>query len=412
MEGRISPFRRLSGRTKDILALCVSCLVSLVLLEVGLRTFTDFPVTETSNKVPDPILGYHYLTTLADIDDAGFRNPPGHTAEIAAIGDSHTYGVNVTSEQSWPAQLATKIQRNVYTYGVGSFGVFAYYALARRAIEDDAKTVLIGLYPANDFVPIYSNCMMSWENGGFWWTVSNEIGTNKVACRKKKRLVGDGVDLSFRSIVQNSAIYSVLVHVILKSGNTLDEDVGGRQSDKTKDRIEIGKSATLNLRRVERQGNATDPENAEIGIIFENFKGFALDLQHRAMTNCADLGVILLPSKARVMLAWLSGEDGNENLKRFLAAIQREIEFEEKIVEFLTMHGISVESTLPDVLAVFSEAVAQDQAFYPGNDGHPIERGYEAYADAAVRLVQTLSRVRNADADCQPVPPDALEGSS
>ncbi len=112
------------------------------------------------------------------------------------------------------------------------------------------------------------------------------------------------------------------------------------------------------------------------------------------------------------MLAWLSGEDDNETLKRFLAAIQREIEFEEKIVEFLTMHGIPVESALPDLLAVFSEAVAHDRAFYPDNDGHPLESGYEAYADAAVRLVKTLSRVRNADADCYPVPPDAEEGSS
>ncbi len=112
------------------------------------------------------------------------------------------------------------------------------------------------------------------------------------------------------------------------------------------------------------------------------------------------------------MLEWLSRKGGNESLKQFLIAIQKQIEIEDKIVEFLTMHGISVESALPDVLAVFSEAVAQDQAFYPGNDGHPIEHGYEAYADAAVRLVQTLSRVRNADADCYPVRRDAEEGSS
>ena len=401
MERRISLFRGLSGRTKDVLLLCVSCLVSLVLLEVGLRIFTHFPVTETSNRVADPILGYHYLTTLADIDESGFRNPPGHTAEIAAIGDSHTYGVNVASEQSWPAQLATKIQRNVYNYGVGSFGVFAYYALARRAIEDDAKTVLIGLYPANDFVPEKSNCMMSWENGGFWWSVSKEIGTNRFECRKKKmRLAQDSVNLSFRSIIQNSAIYSIFVRVVLKLWNTMVEDVGGRRSDKTEDRIEIGKSAALNFRRVERQGNATDLGNADVRMIFENFKGFALDLQQRAMTNCADLGVILIPSKARVMLAWLSGENGDENLKRFLAAIRRQIEFEEKIVEFLTTHGISVESALPDVLAVFSEAVAQDQVFYPKYSDHPLENGYEAYADAAVRLIQTLSRARTVGAEC------------
>ena len=100
------------------------------------------------------------------------------------------------------------------------------------------------------------------------------------------------------------------------------------------------------------------------------------------------------------MLEWLSQARGNENMERFMVEIQKQIDIEKLTVEFLNVHGISVVSSLPDALTAFSEAVAHDQEFYPYGDGHPLESGYEAYAAAAARLVQTLSRVRNADADC------------
>ena len=133
MKGRFSPIYSLFSRFSNILLLSVSCLVSLVLLEVGLRIFTEFPITELSNRVPDPILGYRYSTSLKDIDESGFRNPPGHAANIAALGDSHTYGVNVASEQTWPAQLGRLLQRNVYNYGVGS------YAGSQCSADGDAE---------------------------------------------------------------------------------------------------------------------------------------------------------------------------------------------------------------------------------------------------------------------------------
>ena len=400
MKGRFSPIYSLFSRFSNILLLSVSCLISLVLLEVGLRIFTEFPITELSNRVPDPILGYRYSTSLKDIDESGFRNPPGHAANIAALGDSHTYGVNVASEQTWPAQLGRLLQRNVYNYGVGSYGIFAYYALARQAMDDGAKTIIIGLYPANDFSPIHSNCTMSWEKGGFWWGVSNEIGAKKVKCRKRKVAAHDRVYLKLRSIIRNSAIYSIVDHVVLKSANTLDKDVEAREREKIGDRIVIGNSAALKLKRVERHGRATDLGNAEIQEVFANFKKFAIDLKQRAMTNCVGIGFLLIPSKERVMLEWLSQARGNENMERFMVEIQKQIDIEKLTVEFLNVHGISVVSSLPDALTAFSKAVAHDQAFYPYGDGHPLESGYEAYAAAAARLVQTLSRVRNADADC------------
>ena len=51
-----------------------SIFTSIFLLEIGLRVFTPHPITRTSNKIPDPRLGYRVDPKLQGIDERGFRN--------------------------------------------------------------------------------------------------------------------------------------------------------------------------------------------------------------------------------------------------------------------------------------------------------------------------------------------------
>src|SRR4030095_9459945 len=53
-------------------------------------------------------------------DDWGFRNRTvPDTADIVAIGDSHTYGNTATMDDSWPYVLGRLSGQKVYNMGLG-----------------------------------------------------------------------------------------------------------------------------------------------------------------------------------------------------------------------------------------------------------------------------------------------------
>ena len=86
-----------------VLTVFVSIVVALLLGEVLVRTFTIYPNTLASNRVPDENIGFRASQKIPEVDSQGFRNPEGVPKEIVAIGDSQTFGFNVRSAASWPA---------------------------------------------------------------------------------------------------------------------------------------------------------------------------------------------------------------------------------------------------------------------------------------------------------------------
>ena len=104
----------------NILLLTASIVVSLAIGEVMLRYFTPFPIhSGFSNKLQHAELGYTMDTKLADIDEKGFRNSRYNPhPDVITIGDSHTYGYNVSREHSWPAILSTISGKSVYNKAI------------------------------------------------------------------------------------------------------------------------------------------------------------------------------------------------------------------------------------------------------------------------------------------------------
>lgn len=62
------------------------------------------PIGTRTHRSIDEKYGYRLDPALGDVGKAGFRDPPGagHDFQVAAIGDSMTYGNNVDSAHSWP----------------------------------------------------------------------------------------------------------------------------------------------------------------------------------------------------------------------------------------------------------------------------------------------------------------------
>ena len=108
-------------KIKNILLFISSVGFSLLIFEIGLRTFTVFPIhSPLANRVYDERLGYRLKPFSKEGDQNGFRNKKAiEKAEIVTLGDSHTFGYNVSIEESWPQQLSHMTNLSVYNLGMG-----------------------------------------------------------------------------------------------------------------------------------------------------------------------------------------------------------------------------------------------------------------------------------------------------
>ena len=100
--------------------LFISCVIGLLLCEVGAKfalTASDYLSVE---MVPDEVLGAvpSTHTRAGGFNSWGFRNRHvPDSSDIVAIGDSHTYGNTARMEDAWPSVLERLSGRPVYNMG-------------------------------------------------------------------------------------------------------------------------------------------------------------------------------------------------------------------------------------------------------------------------------------------------------
>lgn len=137
----------------------VSIAIGLLLCEFASRVFLNPADYLSVEMVPDKVLGAALPNTHATgFDEWGFRNRsvPG-TADIVAIGDSHTYGNTATMDDSWPYALGRMIGRSVYNMGLGGYGPNQYFQLLKtKALSLKPQIVICGLYMGDDFENAFS----------------------------------------------------------------------------------------------------------------------------------------------------------------------------------------------------------------------------------------------------------------
>ncbi len=152
-----------------------SILVTLVLLELGLRAWsvtwlvkwpnfvlgarTVLNKTEQSRFIDDPRLGYvprpGYASARINIDAAGFRRGgevPVSTEgrPILAVGDSYTYGDEVTDAETWPAHLQALTKERVVNGGVSGYGFDQTVLRAENASADLHPSTIVVSFIADD----------------------------------------------------------------------------------------------------------------------------------------------------------------------------------------------------------------------------------------------------------------------
>src|SRR5215213_9017963 len=130
-----------------------STVVALLVCELASRIVFDRVDYLSPTLVRDDVLGIRLPGNSGGHDGWGFRNPKvPETAEIVALGDSHTYGNCARMREAWPIVLGKLTGKNVYSLGMGGYGPNQYYHLLKtKALGLKPRTIVCGLYMGDDF---------------------------------------------------------------------------------------------------------------------------------------------------------------------------------------------------------------------------------------------------------------------
>src|SRR6266849_978830 len=154
-----SSFNPRRARLYRVGIFAASLLISLTAVEAGLRIIEKKRLGDRAVEqklVPDPELGNRLAPGTPGHDTNGYRNDsvPAQ-ADIVAVGDSQTWGVNADRQSTWPQQLAKLSGHSVYNMSLGGYGPVQYWVLTQRAQKMSPRLVVVGLYLGNDLYDTY-----------------------------------------------------------------------------------------------------------------------------------------------------------------------------------------------------------------------------------------------------------------
>jgi len=135
----------------------------LLMMEIAARSgLFSTSVSDSDTPPPPPLYSAHDV--LGHRPNAGY---PGHDArgwrnltvveqaDIVALGDSQTYGVNAKPDQTWPHQLSQMSGRSTYQLAFGGYGPAHYLVLLDDALKLQPKVLVAGFYSGNDLMDNY-----------------------------------------------------------------------------------------------------------------------------------------------------------------------------------------------------------------------------------------------------------------
>ena len=373
---------------KNLFLILVSTFFSLLIVEIILRTFTDFPkFPDSSLMAQDSNFGFKMNNYLTDIDSRGFRNIEGRYGnyQIAIIGDSHTYGYGVTKEDTWPYQFEKSVNLPVYNYGNSGNGIYSYHYLAKDALAKNKK-IILGLYLPNDFTYKDYVCLINFNNS-FWKKEVDRLKLNPPQrCDDLKNISTEGDFI--RLVIMKFAVISITYELIWKPFKKIQK--------KDKKYIKFHKNfEPLEIELLEGFMRLTDLNNPKISLVFSDFKKIIKDLDQSS--DKGSIGVIIIPSPIIVYLNVLDKLDIKPNDKpSFLFYSQNEILLEKKVLNFLEEQKIPALSVNKYLLEEYIKNLSLErrEKFYI-DGSHPNGAGHRAYAETAKEIYLKMKQISN-----------------
>jgi len=363
-------------------------LFSLGLLEGGLRLSTSHPIDRMKQYAPDQEIGYVLNSAAEEVDRFGYRNKAQtqRGAPVVAIGDSHTYGLGVSSDAAWPQQLMKRIGQPVYNYGVPGYSPAQYEATVKRALGDGAQYVLIAL-------------LIQYEDGSDLMVPVDLLHAKRIS------------KLFTPPVIESFTVFEESVsHLRPSASFPQAPDVPGHWTKMKggldhfiKQKTAIGSAYRFKLRFhlpsfSDKRYRTAGPSITYKIRIRENLhsqssprlKTLAHHLKHMKLlcdNHGAKVGVILLPSVGRaISLAPLSAQPVDPETPERLKAEKALVQQVTDILSSLDMPWVDAAKPMALEFASALENQNEKEVFVPW-DSHPREQGHRAYVTAAEALL-------------------------
>lgn len=379
-----------AARLARLLLASVAIVISVLIVEAGLR-IVRHPMDYLEPRLEaDPILGFRLQPGSGGHDAWGFRNPAvPERAEVVAVGDSQTWGVAARWEESWPAWFSRMTGQGVYNLGIGGYGPIEYlHLLEAKALPLDPELVVVGLYFGNDLRDAYFSvaARRHWES---FRTASMPAYPDEQLPGTFSRVIPDLVQMSRLKRMRTWFRRHSMLFRIIEEG-----PVGQRINawgDQTEGFSRIGCVVTIDepfptIFQPEYRYEALDLEDPAV------VEG--LDVTLRVLDRMSDMAaqagvkflVVLIPTKESVLLESMT-QPANDCEQFVVDVIESERIVVAKVRQHLEERGIAY----VDPLQAMRAGAPSEALYLRTADSHPNGRGYRIIAEQIVGAAQKLA---------------------
>lgn len=360
--------------------------ITLLLCEFGARLVVNPSDFLRLEVVPDEILGaVPSPSSMAGFDKWGFRNRKvPESADIVAVGDSHTYGNTARMVDSWPYVLGELTGQRVYNMGLGGYGPNQYFYLSKtKAFNLKPKILMWGLYMGDDFENAFTITY-----GLKFWASLRQLPDQKAEANiwestpeSPGLLRGTRVWLS-----RHSVLYQLVFHT------GLGGRVKGQVQIKNAAQLYPGDDTVLNIPE-KNILEAFRPKAVLVGLnrdspaVHEGMR-ITFELLKEMKETCekknVQFVVVVIPTKEMVFSDYLEHNSDlplRDVLDKLLAS---ERSARAQLFGFMTESKIPYVDTLPALRASVSRGLYASSA----GDMHPNKNGYHAIAESAAEFLR------------------------
>jgi hypothetical protein len=361
-----------------LIALFIGILFTIFAGEAMLRLTLD-EVNYLQPKVQaHPSLGHAIVPHSGGHDAWGFRNKRvPQSVEIVAIGDSVTYGVSATADESWPSWLQKMSGRSVYNLGLGGYGPPDYkYLLTEYGVSLSPQVVIIGIFLGNDLPRSYK-----YVKGLTTQSVMVDEGqsSQKSYQFKSHRFYGNFRNwLSYHSLLYQVAKHELPVIVdFLRYHEAMEP--------KREDFFALDHPIVRTVFNPEIRLQALD-QNYE-----ENRLGLqaALEIFDETQAICKAKNIrcifLLIPTKESVYWPYAKERLTGHGRDLVAAVVEQEELVKQSVIQHFETHDFEYTDALPAMRA----AAKERPLYHRGIDGHPTGTGYGIIAEIVLSKIIT-----------------------
>ncbi|HET7909271.1 MAG TPA: hypothetical protein VFL19_01070 [Nitrospira sp.] len=328
-----------------------------------------------------------------------------NTADVVVIGDSQTWGINVTQKETWPSALMQVGHVSVYSMSLGGWGPIQYEILAKDALILNPRAILVGLYLGND---IFDSCSHVYGTDAYpqYRRADGNFTEALSALHARLKLMDDHtrIDRAHQRLAEMGAVAkvwqklagrSVILQTLMARGwvpavPSVDElyeaaDVSWAQASPEAASWYRGRGVSTVMTYGYR-GAAVDLSNLCIRDGVRITREVLASLKDLSEKRDIRMGVVFIPTKEWVYAA--ADKDLRSHVTGEFANLFKN---ETSIKKELQEACVKIELVCVDAADILVPAAQKGAMLYKADsDGHPIAQGYRQIAYAGLQALETL----------------------